>query len=49
MLGLQAEPETSLVGLAAFPGERAVEEIAGVELHPWLSRPDFHHAPGRVL
>ena len=49
MLGFQAKTITSLVDLAAFPGNRAVEEIAGVELHTGLSGPNFHHASGRVL
>jgi hypothetical protein len=44
MLRFHAEGVADLINLAALAGDRAVQEIAGVELQAGLGRPDFHDA-----
>lgn len=45
MLRLQVQGRVQLVRFPAFAVDRAVEEIAAVELDSQLIREDFHHAP----
>src|ERR1019366_7466751 len=44
MLRFHAEAVAELIGPAAFAGELAVEEVAGIELQPRLSGQDLQHA-----
>src|SRR6266487_2739440 len=45
MLGLETEAGAVRVYPPALPRDRAVEEVARVELHPRLSRADIQRAP----
>src|SRR5215831_9837016 len=47
VLCLEAEPRPPAIYLAAFSLDRAVQEIAGIELHSRLRRADFENPPGR--
>src|SRR5215813_1816033 len=49
MLCFQAEGVTLLVDLASGSGDRAVEEVAGIELHAGLVGEDFEDASGGGL
>ncbi len=49
MLRLEAEAGTLRVDLAALAGDRAIEEVAGVELHSRLRGGHLHRAAGRRL
>src|SRR3954454_25231248 len=46
MLGFQAEGVVAFVRYAAYAGEFAIQEIAGVELDAWFSSPYFHDSAG---
>ena len=49
VLGLQAEPEVLLVGDAGLAGDRAVQEVARVELHAGLGGQHVHDAAAAGL
>ena len=49
VLRLQAEAVGLPIGLAAGPDQRAVEEVAGVELDARLGRLDLHDPAARRL
>src|SRR6267378_76651 len=47
MLWLKTEAVAELISPAAFAGDAAIEEIAGVKLRGRFGRPDFHRAASR--
>src|SRR5690242_20560047 len=47
MLCLEAESVPPAIYLAAFSLDRAIQEIAGIELHSRLGRADFQNSPSR--
>ncbi len=47
MLRFEAQGVVNLSQLAAFTLDRAIEEVACIELNPRLIRVDFQHAPAR--
>src|SRR4051794_17311973 len=49
MLGLQGQTIAEPVHSAAFAGDGAVQEIAGIELQTWLGGRDLHRATTRRL
>src|SRR6266540_924999 len=49
MLGLETEAGAVRVHPPALPRDRAVEEVARVELHPGLGRADIERAPAARL
>ena len=50
VLRFQAKPVAMFVDVTLFSGDRAVQEIAGIELHAGLGGEDFHNpSAGRLV